>query len=49
MCLECDTVWLASADINDQKGQNFEDFMVQRGGVADWKAIEKVKQVDGGS
>jgi hypothetical protein len=48
MCLECDTVWLASADICDQKGQNFEDFMTQRGRVADWKAITKVKQVDGG-
>ncbi len=47
MCLECDTVWLNSRDIQDGKGQNFEDFMTQRGRVADWKAIAKVKWVRG--
>jgi len=44
MCLECDTVWEAAQDIHDGKGQNFEDFMIQRGQVADWKAITKVRQ-----
>lgn len=45
MCLECDTVWLDPGDISDQKGQNFEDFMTQRGRPADWKVITKIKQV----
>ena len=44
MCFECDTVWEAAQDIHDGKGQNFEDFMIQRGQVADWKAITKVRQ-----
>ena len=48
MCLECDTVWVDSQDIKDGKGQNYEDFMTQRGRVADWKAITKIKQVNGG-
>jgi hypothetical protein len=46
MCLECDTVWLHSHEIQDGKGQYFGDFMTQRGRVADWKAITKVKQVN---
>lgn len=46
MCLECDTVWLASDEISDQKGLNYEDFMVQRGLNADWNAIAKIKPVN---
>jgi hypothetical protein len=49
MCLECDTVWLPSQDVKDGEGQNFEDFMTQRGRVADWKAITKIRRIGEGS
>jgi hypothetical protein len=45
MCLECDTVWEAPGDVSDSTGQNFEEFMVQRGRDADWKAISKIRRV----
>jgi len=46
MCPECDTVWLDSTDINNQNGQNFEDFMIQKQQVADWKTVAKIKVAD---
>ena len=45
MCLECDTVWVAAQGIHNGKGQNFEDFMSQRGQVVDWLAITEIRQV----
>lgn len=44
---ECDTVWRESEEIDDRKGQSFQDFMVEQGHAADWKAITKVKQING--
>jgi hypothetical protein len=46
MCAECDTVWSAFQDVRCGQGQIFEEFMAQRGLVADWKAITKIKQVE---
>jgi hypothetical protein len=47
MCLECDTVWLTAGDISDREGQIFKNFMTQRGRPIDWKAITKIRQIDG--
>jgi hypothetical protein len=46
MCLECDTVWVTSDEISDKKGQNFEDFMTQRGRTPDWKVVTKLRRAN---
>jgi len=49
MCFECDTVWPASGGISDQKGQNYSDFMAQRGRTPDWNTITKIRPANKGS
>jgi hypothetical protein len=44
MCLECDTVWLASEDVVDGKGLNFEDFMAARGRKPDWSCVVRLQK-----
>ena len=46
MCFECDTVWVSRSEIEDGKGQNFEQFMAEQGKIADWKSIEKVRKIE---
>lgn len=48
MCPECDTVWTPCEAISDLTGQNYEDFMAERGRTADWSAVVAIKPGAGG-
>lgn len=46
MCFECDTVWDVAAEVHDDKGCSFEDFMTKQGMAPDWKLAEKLRKVE---
>jgi hypothetical protein len=47
MCPECDTVWLASGDVLNGTGQNFQDFMAARGRKANWGGVVRLQKAVG--
>jgi Zn-finger nucleic acid-binding protein len=43
MCLECDTVWMTTEEINNSTGCIFTNFMRNRGINPDWEDINQIR------